>query len=412
VLPERPGDDGATRVGDAERESAVAALRAACAAGYLTLDEFAERAGRAYAARTAGELAALTADVPVPAAPAPRRRETRRVVGIMGAGKVRGRWRPASRVTAIAFWGGCHLDFRSAEIDGPEVEVTAVAVMGGVDIVVPEGIAVELGGVAIMGGKELRVADVARRPGAPVIRVRAFAFWGGVTVRSKPAGAGRPEAQAARAGRGPARRTRDLAESDPHELARAVLDHVFGAGRPTRVPWPAGSQATVTLLFSDIEGFTALTERLGDARAQEVLRRHNALVREQVVACDGHEVKSVGDSFMVAFTSVTSALRCATGIQRAMASYRAAHPEAPVRVRIGVHTGEAIREGDDLFGRTVILASRIADHARGDEVLVSSMVVQLADGAGAFAFDEGREVTLKGIAHPQRVHALKWEGAP
>jgi class 3 adenylate cyclase len=79
-----------------------------------------------------------------------------------------------------------------------------------------------------------------------------------------------------------------------------------------------------------------------------------------------------------------------------------------VRVRIGVHTGEAIREGGDLFGRSVIVASRITGTARGDEILASSLVVELADG-NEFTFDEGRDVVLKGLSRAQRVHALKWD---
>lgn len=398
-------DRVAARVSDADRDRVVADLRAACAAGYISLDEFAERAGRAYAARTVEELGAVIRElgelVGVAAPGAPRRAETRRVVGIMSGTRVRGRWRPAPHVTAVAFWGGCQLDFRGAEIDGPEVVVTAVAIMGGIDIVVPEGIAVELSGMAIMAGKELRVADVAPRPGTPVIRVKAFAFWGGVTVRSKPgAGARRGDAGVATADR--------PLGTDPDELARCVLDHVFGPGRRRGAPVPDG---TVTVVFTDIEGFTQLTERLGDAAARAVLRDHNAIVRAEVAANGGHEIKAVGDSFMLAFTGVGRALRCVAGIQRALAAYGSAHPEAPLRVRIGVHTGEAVHEDGDLFGRSVIVAARIADVARGGEILASSLTVQLAEGSGEFVFDEGREVHLKGLSQPQRVHALKWEAA-
>src|SRR5204863_10061089 len=82
---------------------------------------------------------------------------------------------------------------------------------------------------------------------------------------------------------------------------------------------PEAPDGTVTILFSDIEGFTALTERMGDLRAQEVLRRHNDLVRDQIEACAGYEVKSQGDGFMVAFAGARKAVRCAIGIQQALA---------------------------------------------------------------------------------------------
>jgi hypothetical protein len=82
--------------------------------------------------------------------------------------------------------GGSKLDLREAEITGPRLSITAVAVMGGVTIVVPEGIEVDVSGLSLMGGRDVRVADVPPRPGTPVIRVRALSLMGGVTVKSKP----------------------------------------------------------------------------------------------------------------------------------------------------------------------------------------------------------------------------------
>ena len=171
----------------------------------------------------------------------------------------------------------------------------------------------------------------------------------------------------------------------------------------------AAPDGTVTLMFSDIEGSTAINERLGDARWIELLREHNAVVREQVSAHGGFEVKSQGDGFMIAFPSARQALECATGIQRAITVRNGAHPEQPLRIRIGLHTGEAIREGDDFFGRDVNLAARVAAQARGGEVLVSALLKDLTKGAGEFRFDGGRETELKGLAGRHRVFALDWE---
>ena len=88
-------------------------------------------------------------------------------------------------MTALAIMGGCVVDLRQAEIEGPVIDISAIAIMGGVEVIVPEGIAVELSGVAIMGGKDCRVKDVTPFPGTPLVRVKAFALWGGVTVRTK-----------------------------------------------------------------------------------------------------------------------------------------------------------------------------------------------------------------------------------
>jgi class 3 adenylate cyclase len=459
-VPE-PGGPGAgppaIRASDADREQVVQVLRSACAEGRITLDEFSDRVGEAYAARTVDELKAVTADLPVPVAgatpatpsspavPYPpgvpaRRKATRWVLGILGGGTApRGRWRAGEETVAVAVMGGCHLDLRQAEIEGPEVEIKAYAVMGGVEIVVPEGIEVDMNVIAIMGGRDCKLKNVPPRPGTPIVRVRGFAFWGGVEVRSKPP---LEEERARREARRQARahemprpnldinhhiqrheeriqRTMDrwerrygrLGDSDIGDLVRSIMESVTGGGRQgPGQSVPAAPDGTVTLMFTDIEGFTAMTERLGDLRAQAVLRDHNALIRAQVTECGGHEVKALGDSFMVAFTSASRGLRCAAAIQRSFAGYAEAHPDAPVRVRIGLHTGEAIREDDDLFGRTVIVASRIADAAEGGEVLVSSLLMQLTESSGEFVFDEGREIELKGLSNPYVVHALKWEG--
>ncbi len=133
--------------------------------------------------------------------------------------------------------------------------------------------------------------------------------------------------------------------------------------RPNLQPH-AAPDGTVTIMFTDIEGSTAMTERLGDRQAQEVLRIHNAIIREQVAAHQGFEVKSQGDGFMMAFSSARRALECAIAIQQNFAIHDEARPGEPIRVRIGLHTGEAVKEGEDFFGKTVTLAARIASGGR------------------------------------------------
>jgi class 3 adenylate cyclase len=152
-----------------------------------------------------------------------------------------------------------------------------------------------------------------------------------------------------------------------------------------------------------------MTERLGDRRWLELLREHNALVRSEVRAHGGFEVKAQGDGFMVAFSSARRALSCAIAIQRAFAAQDEEQMDGAIRVRIGMHTGEAIRERDDFFGRNVILAARIAAQADGGEVLVSSLLKELTESSGDIAFGEAREVTLKGLSGSYRVHAVGWD---
>ncbi|MEA2166857.1 MAG: hypothetical protein QOF76_157 [Solirubrobacteraceae bacterium] len=185
--------------------------------------------------------------------------------------------------------------------------------------------------------------------------------------------------------------TRRVRHASPVELAERVGDE-----RPD-LRGAAAPDGTVTLLFSDIAGSTALNDHLGDLRWLEVLRRHHELVREQVVRQAGYEVKEQGDGFMVAFPSARKAVLCARGIQDAIERALGDHPDGPVRVRIGLHTGEAVREQDDFYGRNVVQAARIAAAAEPGETLVSAVVKGLVESAGDLTFGPGREVELKGL---------------
>jgi class 3 adenylate cyclase len=391
------------RVSDRDRDETLERLRHHVTEGRLTLDEFADRVDIVLASRTRADLVAVTSDLPVPApapapatVPEPKRHGPRRwLVGVLSGGGAKGRWRVGRSVTAVAVMGHCEVDFRQAEIDSAEVQVTAIAIMGGVDVIVPEGIAVELTGFPIMGGKHLKVADVPVLPGSPVIRIRAFPIMAGVNVRSKP------NRSQQRPGRGRSDRHQPPA-IEPSEVPKVLTSL---AGNETLAP----SDGTVTIMFSDIAGYSALNERLGDLAAHEVLRAHNAILREQLASHGGHEVKSQGDGFMVAFPSATRALRCAVSIQKALDKYCTEHPDEPVQVHIGLHTGEPIRDGSDLMGRTVITASRLSDTARPGEILVSALLYELAEPTGEFRFGEPRQVELKGISGSRTVYPVEWQ---
>ncbi len=178
--------------------------------------------------------------------------------------------------------------------------------------------------------------------------------------------------------------------------------------------------------LTDIEGSTALTQRLGDARAREVLREHERITREALKAHGGAEVKTMGDGFMASFASATKALECAVAIQRAFHERGDApsrggsgtareRPGEPIRVRIGLNAGEPIAEDDpdgrgDLFGTAVIMAARIAAQAQGGEILVSDVVRQLVAGKG-FLFSDRGESVLRGFEDPVRVYEVRWREA-
>ena len=183
-----------TLASDDEREAIVARLQTAGAEGRLTMEELAERIDSAYAARTRAELEPLVADLPAPtgagaavsapAASAPARQGPSLVLGVLGGGDRRGRWRVPRRMTVINVMGGADLDLREAVLDGPEVDITVWSLMGGSDIVVPGGVHVELEGFALMGANGLRLEGDAPGPGAPLVRVRAWSLMGGTDVKT------------------------------------------------------------------------------------------------------------------------------------------------------------------------------------------------------------------------------------
>jgi class 3 adenylate cyclase len=167
-------------------------------------------------------------------------------------------------------------------------------------------------------------------------------------------------------------------------------------------------EGTVTILFSDMVDYAGMTERLGDQMSRDILRDHHEIVRGLIRTHSGREIKVQGDGFMVAFGGVARSLRCASDMQRAFAAYSDAQRDRPIRVHIGVHTGEAMEEDDDFLGHTVIVASRIADQAGPGEILVSSLSAQMVERTEEFSFVDQRDVTLKGLARPQPVATLVW----
>ena len=196
----------------------------------------------------------------------------------------------------------------------------------------------------------------------------------------------------------------------PIEPEGAALDTVAASAlsQAREVGALASLDGTVTIMFSDIVESTTLYETLGDLRGSELIRTHNDIFRREVAAHRGHEVQTFGDSFMIAFSSVRRAVLCAIALQRAFAAYSDSHPDLPIRIRIGLHVGEAVRESTDFFGRAVILAARISALAQGGQILVSSTIHDVAASAGDLRFSPAGERPLKGLAGTHRIHELIW----
>jgi class 3 adenylate cyclase len=178
-----------------------------------------------------------------------------------------------------------------------------------------------------------------------------------------------------------------------------IVDHPPGE--------PYVETAFRTILFTDMEGSTSLTQRLGDARAMLVLRAHDRIVREALSLHGGSEVKHTGDGLMAAFPSVVGAIECAVQIQRRLAEADDTSG-IPVRVRIGMSAGEPVTERNDLFGAVVQLAARLCSRAEPGSVLVSNAVHDLALGKG-FVFRKRGRVSLKGFDEPVHIFEVLWQ---
>jgi class 3 adenylate cyclase len=197
---------------------------------------------------------------------------------------------------------------------------------------------------------------------------------------------------------------------DTRELYTEILREEEGEGA---LAWPADGvgrrpEGTITVVFTDIAGSTELAERLGDLRWAALIAEHDALLRENASAHGGQVVKGQGDGLMLTFPSARQAIGFAVAAQRVLAVPGATSSDEPLHVRIGLHTGEAVRQDEDLLGRAVIVAARISDLCGPGEIMVSGLVRELTESAGDLRFGEGREVVLKGLSGRHRVHTVDW----
>ncbi|MCF3135120.1 DUF1707 SHOCT-like domain-containing protein [Streptomyces olivochromogenes] len=238
------------RASDADRERVAEVLRDAVAEGRLDMEEFEERLEATYKARTYGELTPITRDLPGVGVTAPpvvslSKEPSRsgswagRVVGgegssswavaILSGFQRKGRWTMPKRFSCFAFWGGGEIDLREADFADHEVEINCVAIMGGMQIIVPPGVEVVVRGLGIMGGFDQREDGVRGEPGAPRVIVSGFAFWGGVGVERKVTRAERQRPKEERRQEKLDRKAtmKELQESfrdDVHEAHRKMLD--------------------------------------------------------------------------------------------------------------------------------------------------------------------------------------------
>ena len=204
----------------------------------------------------------------------------------------------------------------------------------------------------------------------------------------------------------------------PSPATRALADELRGSDGEVESPAPGPtishparrpSAGTVTLMFTDLVGSTELLDDLGDDRAEQLRRLHFGLLREVALSHGGEEVKNLGDGLMVAFGSAMDASACAIGIQQAVARHNQREQTNQLSIRIGLHVGEPIRDEDDYFGTSVVVAKRLCDCAQGDQIFASDLVRLLIGGRGGYDFRPMGELALKGFSQPIGACELGWD---
>lgn len=209
---------------------------------------------------------------------------------------------------------------------------------------------------------------------------------------------------------GPAGGAVKAAASGPSGIRETSMDAVARAveAAPPPVAPAETDHGTITIVFSDIENSTQRATSMGDIPWMRVLAAHNSIIERAVERWGGKVMKNQGDGFMMTFNGARAALRAMIDVQRELEQYSADHPDLGVRVRVGVHTGEVIAEQGDIFGKHVMLAARVGGLADGGEIVVSSIVKEIASARGDLAFGPPQVVTLKGIEGDHVVYPLRW----
>ena len=203
----------------------------------------------------------------------------------------------------------------------------------------------------------------------------------------------------------------EIIEVNP-EAVKAFLGRIEDPPLPPDLPAstsePLMESALRTILFTDMEGSTTMTTTLRDSKAMELLRTHDGIIRDILRNHNGNEIKHTGDGFMVSFSSASRAVECAISIQKSFTSFNKKDPIAPINIRIGITAGEPVTEGQDLFGSTVQLASRICNHANPEQILVTRVIQDLCMGKKLPFSDQG-ETQLRGFDEPVWLYEVKWD---
>lgn len=203
----------------------------------------------------------------------------------------------------------------------------------------------------------------------------------------------------------------------PHEIVEvnpSVVEAFLGRLKDPEPPAahavPTREPAFRTIMCTDLQESTAMTLRVGDAKAMHLLHIHNAMIRNALREFQGREVRHTGDGIIASFISAEDAVECAAAVQKAFRAHNDRSPEEAMHVRIGLSAGEPVEEDNSLFGSTVILAARICAQAEPDQILAADRVRQeIPDNAQRFSGPT--ESLLKGFDQPLPLYRIDWAEA-
>jgi len=191
------------------------------------------------------------------------------------------------------------------------------------------------------------------------------------------------------------------AEASAHgQLTGAIQEWSRGAAGAT-------ASSTITVMFTDMVGSTDMTQDRGDVAAQEIVRRHNTIVRMAISQFGGKEIKHTGDGIMASFDDATGAVDASIAIQRNVGSHNKARPDQPLQLRIGLNAGKPIQEENDIFGATVQLAARVCAATKPEQILCTESVQSRCRGRADVVQSVG-SVPLKGFKDPIPLFEIKW----
>ena len=171
----------------------------------------------------------------------------------------------------------------------------------------------------------------------------------------------------------------------------------------SRMSSPDGA---VTLMLSDIADASTAAQSLGGERWEQVIRDHHLLVERLVASHDGQVVKFEGDGFLASYNSAHAGLHAAVELQRTFAAGPA--DQRSLGIRVGLHAGFVLGNPEQMMGRNVVLAARIAAQAKGGEILVSSTARDYTQTDPSFRFEEHGEYHFKGLHGEHLVYSLVW----